>query len=326
MIYPWQAAQWEHYQAARSSHHLSHALLLTGSDGVGKHHFANILASSLLCEQPEQKFFACGHCKSCRVRMSHAHPDFKRVSLVEGKKVIPVDAIRKINNFLMLSRSYQGYRVVIIEHVDKMNINAANSLLKSLEEPAANTVIILVVDQLSALLPTIKSRCQIIHMIKPTHAASYKWLKQQSLTADPTILLNLADDKPLLALQLDQQPELIQQRNDFANDLISTLKNTQSITVIAKKLEKLDIENVLNWQLTWVQQLLRLLASDASVDASKNRVLIEMYTAMQHAKAEKLWDLHNSLIQLKSMTEYPLNRLIFIESMLLLWRDFATSR
>jgi len=150
---------------------------------------------------------------------------------------------------------------------------------------------------------------------------SHEWLKQQPLEADPTVLLNLADDKPLLALQLNQQPELVQQRNEFANDIISTLKHTQSITVIAKKLEKLDIDAVLNWQLRWVQQLLRLLASNMVVNDSKNRVLIEMHEVMQDT--ESLWSLHNSLIQLKSMTEYPLNRLIFIESMLLLWRDFS---
>jgi len=323
-LYPWQTAQWQHYKNARDSQHLSHALLLMGNTGIGKHHFAKLLAQSLLCEQIDTQGFACGHCKSCHVYHSHAHPDFKCVTLPDGKKQITVDTIRQLIDFLVLSRSYQGYRVVIIEHADKMNINAANSLLKALEEPAAYTVIILVVDQLSQMLPTIKSRCQTLHMESPKQKKALEWLKLQDTKSSPHILLSLADNKPLLALQLDNNPELIQQRNAFSTYIVGILKNTQSITVAAKKMEKIDANQLLNWQIKWVQQLIKQRALNSDIAQTKHPVLIEMDNVMQQCQHnEALWDLYKQLIKLKAMTDYPLNRIIFIESMLLSWRVFT---
>lgn len=327
-FYPWQATQWQHYQAARQSQHLSHALLIVGDKGIGKHDFADLLAQSLLCEQVDQQCFACGVCQSCKVHRSNAHPDFQRITLAAKKTQITVDAIRQLIAFLALSRSYQGQRVVIIEQAEKMNINAANSLLKALEEPAANTVIILVVNQLSKILPTIKSRCQCLHMQNPSAQQATDWLTQQKLQSAPDVLLNLADNKPLLALQFDQMPELLQQRKQLATYLVEILQNTQSITVVAKKLEKLDLDQSLNWQLKWVQQLIKQLALDADEDAvlqTKHPVLITMYRIMVQAgsSSESLWELYQQLMELKAMTDYPLNRIIFIESMLLSWRAFA---
>lgn len=322
-LYPWQIAQWQHYKNARDSQHLSHALLLVGNAGIGKHHFATLLAQSLLCEQIDTQGFACGYCKSCKVYHSHAHPDFKCVTLPEGKKQIPVASIRKLIDFLVLSRSYQGYRVVIIEHADKMNINAANSLLKALEEPAAYTVIILVVDQLSQMLPTIKSRCQTLHMESPNQEQSLEWVQQQDTKVTPHLLLNLTDNKPLLALQFDKKPELIQQRNELAAYIVSILKGTQSVTVAAKKLEKIEIDQLLNWQLKWVQQFVKQQALNSDIAQTKHPVLIEMDNILQQQNSEALWELHEQLIALKAMTDYPLNRIIFIESMLLSWRAIA---
>ena len=134
-VYSWQENQWQNYLKARAADHLPHALLLTGCDGIGKSEFATLLANSLLCEQVDSEGYACGECKSCKVKKSNAHPDFKHVGLPDGKQQIPVNAIRELTDFLILSRSYGGYRVVVISAADKMNINAANSLLKSLEEP-----------------------------------------------------------------------------------------------------------------------------------------------------------------------------------------------
>ena len=322
-LYPWQTAQWQHCKNARDSQHLSHALLLVGNEGIGKHHFATLLAQSLLCEQIDIQGFACGYCKSCKVYHSHAHPDFKCVTLPEGKKKIPVASIRKLIDFLVLSRSYHGYRVVIIKHADKMNINAANSLLKALEEPAAYTMIILVVNQLSQMLPTIKSRCQTLHMVNPDPEQAFKWVQQQDTKAAPHLLLNLADNKPLLALLFDKKPELIQQRNELAAYLIGILKNTQSITDAAKKLEKIETNQLLNWQLKWVQQFVKQQALNSDITQTKHPVLIEMDNILQQHHSKALWELHEKLIVLKTMTDYPLNRIIFIESMLLSWRAFA---
>jgi DNA polymerase-3 subunit delta' len=205
-----------------------------------------------------------------------------------------------------------------------MNINAANSLLKALEEPAAHTVIILVVDQLSQMLPTIKSRCQTLHMENPNPEQSLEWMQQQDTKAAPHLLLNLADNKPLLALQFDKKPELAQQRNELAAYIVGILKNSQSVTAAAKKLEKIESNQLLNWQIKWVQQFVKQQALNSEITQTKHPVLIEMDSILQQQQhSEALWELHRQLMALKAMTDYPLNRIIFIESMLLLWRAFA---
>ena len=318
-IYPWQGTQWQHYLTARNADHLAHAVLLTGSDGIGKNHFATLLANSLLCEQVDSNGYACGECKSCKVKKSNAHPDYKFVGLPEGKKQIPVNAIRQLTDFLVLSRSYEGYRVVVISDADKMNDNAANSLLKSLEEPPPKTVIILVVDQLTRLPTTIRSRCQIMAMNKPDKTTALAWLEQQNLQHSTEMMLSLADNKPLLAKELDTNEELLEQRSKFAKDVMAVLQDTRSVTEVAKEWEKADLSTLLNWQMKWVHAVVKTASVETEENPSTNKFLAQIKSSIKNT--ESLWKLYTDLLHLKSMTDYPLNRLMFTESMLLLWRD-----
>ncbi len=327
-IYPWQDSQWQHFNMARDSDHLPHALLLVGSDGIGKNDFANILANSLLCEQVNDDGYACGQCNSCKVKKSNSHPDYKHLGLPEGKQQIPVHAIRELTDFLYLSRSYSGYRVVVISSADRMNINAANSLLKSLEEPPPNTVIILVVDQLSKLPITIRSRCQVLSMAIPDAKAALSWLKQQALNNPAENMLSLADNKPLLAVELDADAELLALRSKFAKDLISVIQHRSSVTAIAKNWEKTDLAMLLNWQIKWLYSVAKMVAindnveTDPQGEGKANPFLLLIQSSF--SDAESLWKLYSALLQLKALTDYPLNRAMFTESMLLLWHDIGS--
>ena len=178
--YSWHEHCWDYFVRARTSSHIPHAILLTGENGIGKLALANKMAKSLLCMQPNIKtgrFEACNTCQSCKTYDSGANPDYTSVSLLQDKQQIGVDQIRELSEFLNYSRSFNTYRVVLLNPVERMNTNAANSLLKSLEEPASNTVLILIASQLSKILPTIKSRCQILSLATPTKSQSLEWLK-----------------------------------------------------------------------------------------------------------------------------------------------------
>lgn len=321
-VYPWQELQWQHFNLVRGNDHLPHALLLAGSDGIGKTDFAHILANSLLCDQVDNQGYACGVCKSCKVKKSNAHPDYKFVGLPEGKQQIPVNAIRELMDFLVLSRSYNGYRVVVIDAADKMNLNASNSLLKSLEEPPPKTVIILVADQLNLLPITVRSRCQRLPMSKPDKLVALSWLEQQELKNPAINMLTLADDKPLTAIALDNNEELLAQRNQFAKDLLAVLQHRSNITVTAKEWEKADSILLLNWQLKWIHALVRMIT--IKEDKAINQFLIQMEAAM--GCTDQLWKLYTDLLHLKSLTSYPLNKLTFTEAMLLLWHDIGISQ
>ncbi|HSW52736.1 MAG TPA: hypothetical protein VLG93_05865, partial [Sulfuricaulis sp.] len=130
--YPWHGALWS--ALARQFEQLPHALLLQGRPGLGKHDFAVQLAQALLCEQARDGM-ACGQCHCCRLFAAGTHPDLAGVGLVEDAKSIAVDQIRALGDFLSLRPHTAARKVVIISPAEAMNINAANSLLKLLEEP-----------------------------------------------------------------------------------------------------------------------------------------------------------------------------------------------
>jgi len=149
-LYPWQKESWQRWAGLRSR--LPHAILLKGPQGIGKFDFAKNLAQSLLCEQPLTDGLACQNCPSCLWFQQETHPDFRLLQpdslsdLEEGEEreagkkkpsqQISVDQIRGLANFANLSSHRGGHRVVLIHPAEAMNTNAANALLKTLEEPS----------------------------------------------------------------------------------------------------------------------------------------------------------------------------------------------
>ena len=186
MIYPWQQAVWQ--QAAQRWHALPHAILLSGQQGTGKMVFAEHLAQALLCEHIDADKNACGMCSACHLFSQHSHPDcmVMRPETEEGNarklQQIKVDAVREVLAFAQLSSHQGGRRVIIIEPAEALNLQAANALLKVLEEPPANVVFILVSHHSERLLPTILSRLQVWHLPTPSADVALNFLQQQGIT------------------------------------------------------------------------------------------------------------------------------------------------
>jgi DNA polymerase-3 subunit delta' len=323
MIYSWQQSSWNTLSQGRRNNHMPHALLLAGPELCGKYDFARSLAKSLLCEKRDTETqSSCNDCKSCSLFEADSHPDYTSVQLAEKKSQIVVDQIRKLNEFVYLSRSYEGSRVVIIAPVERLNINAANSLLKTLEEPPEKTVLILVSSNPSQLIPTIRSRCQVLHLPQPTHLQASEWLSTQILENPPEELLAAAGGKPMLAKLLDEGDRLAT-RKELATDILKLLRGNLSLTNVAKKWEKTPKEDLLVWQLQWVQAMIksRYQADDAPVDTISphlHRLLIQ--------SVSNLWEFHDGLIELKSHVHTSLSPLLFTENMLILWDNQSLSR
>ncbi len=310
MIYTWHQKTWNQLIATRKVKHLPHAILISGAKGTGKQLFAETLVNSLLCESPLDNDYACGYCKSCHVRKADAHPDYFQVTLEEKKTQIVVDQIRQLNEFLHMSRSYKGSRVAFINPAEALNVNAANSLLKSLEEPANNSVIILLTSQLSTLLATIKSRCQMLHLAMPNEKEALQWLSEQPIKHQAKELLEMAGGKPLYALALDNN-EHFECRNDFANDLSAVINQKKSITDISKKWQNDSKQELLDWQIHWAQLLIK-----HYFNASQKNIIL---TIPQPVEIAALWQLHDQLIKFRAIAHTSLNAQLFIENMLLLW-------
>jgi DNA polymerase-3 subunit delta' len=138
---------------------MHHAYLFEGPEGVGKATFARWFARYLNCAEPKRP---CGECPSCRQMLGHSHPDLIEIGPDADKatKVIGVDTAQSLIAALQLQRHSASRRVVIVDPADALNEEAANALLKTLEEPPQGTQFVLVTHRASALLSTVRSRCQ----------------------------------------------------------------------------------------------------------------------------------------------------------------------
>jgi DNA polymerase-3 subunit delta' len=148
----------EFLRAAAGSGRLAHALLFAGPDGIGKRSVAQALAAWMHCSPGGSD--ACGACASCRQIAAGSHPDVQVVSVASGKKEIGVDRVRELKRFMQLRPLLGATKVAIIDAAASLTVAAQNALLKTLEEPPAHSLLILVASNPDALLPTVRSRCQ----------------------------------------------------------------------------------------------------------------------------------------------------------------------
>ncbi|MBE9562720.1 MAG: DNA polymerase III subunit delta' [Proteobacteria bacterium] len=244
-ILPWQKSLWQQ----TLSRNLPHALLLCGPQGMGKGLFAKNLAETLLCEHKQ----ACGNCKPCNLLKANTHPDLLLVQPADTGKQIAVDQIRSMIKFCALTTKYGSYQIVIIKPAEAMNRNAANSLLKLLEEPPDDTLIILVSDKPMVLTTTIRSRCQKLDFSWPDKNLTHSWLAEQLNNRNhTTLLLNLSAQAPLAALDLaDSMPK----RQELFNSLMTL--STNDPVKIAANWAKMEVVSVLKWLLSWTTDIIR---------------------------------------------------------------------
>jgi len=185
---PWLAPSWRMLADAIGSGRIHHALLFASPRGYGKRALAEAFAASLLCQQRTADGSACGKCRSCLLVAAGSHPDLARVTFEirddgRPRTELTVDQLRALGARLSLASQFGGWQIALIDPADAMNPNAANALLKTLEEPSTNTVIALVADDPSRLPPTIRSRCQKIDVPMPTRDQALAWLRSRGVDA-----------------------------------------------------------------------------------------------------------------------------------------------
>ncbi len=256
---PWQAQDWQHLGQQIDRGQLPHALLLSGPEHIGKSRLGLALARLLLCSQPAAGL-NCGHCHACELTASGTHGDFQWLSPEGKSRVIKIDQVRKIVEFTNRTAGFGLRKIIVFAPAESMNISAANALLKVLEEPPANTHLILVCHRPHGLPATVRSRCQILRPAIPTPEQSLAWLDRICGTrAESESLLELAGGLPILAEQLHghEAAETLQRIAEAIRALLSgRLQQTASL---AAALAGSDLEQALTQLCGGIQtQLLTL--------------------------------------------------------------------
>jgi DNA polymerase-3 subunit delta' len=257
---PWHDALWRQIQQRRAADRLPHALLLAGPAGLGKLIFARRLAQALLCESPDAGGDACGQCRGCRLFQAGSHPDYHSAQPAEEGKVIKIDQIRDLCAFLGYTPQYGGYKIALLEPADQLNINAANSLLKTLEEPPGDCLLLLVTAQPARLPATVRSRCQVLPFSPPGPDIAMLWLKARVAVAgdlEIAALLEATGGAPLTALTYTDG-ERWRRRRELADDYEQVMTGQlDPIRAVESWMQGDVVENV-RWLVSWQIDLIRL--------------------------------------------------------------------
>jgi len=189
----------EKLSALQDQGRLPHGLLLAGRPGAGQPEIGTWLGARLLCRAPAAD--ACGRCADCRLFLAGNHPDFRWIGVLPEKKEISIDQMRQLSQALAM-RSYRGgVKVAVIALAEAMNTKAFNALLKTLEEPTAETYLVLAAGRIDRMPRTVLSRCMRLRLPVPEERDALEWLKQHGIGEGSPALLALAGGAPFLAAE-----------------------------------------------------------------------------------------------------------------------------
>lgn len=228
---------------AIESNNVVHSYLFIGNAGIGKTLFAKEFAKMILCQQNDCKNHPCKECKSCIQFESENHPDFLQIEPEDGKS-IKIEQIRFLQEKIAEKPVISNKKVYVISNSELMTQEAANGLLKTLEEPPEYAVIILTTENESKLLTTIKSRCMKIHFIPIPENDILNYLKQNNLNTEITDnMLKQCKGSIGMALKIEEEKEQYLQIEQLA-----TKFTKENITQIWKEAEVLysNKENIID--------------------------------------------------------------------------------
>jgi DNA polymerase-3 subunit delta' len=196
---PWLSPVRERLAALQDQARLPHGILLTGAPGAGQAEVGTWLAARLFCRAPREG--ACGNCADCRLFLAGSHPDYRWVGVLADKKDISIDQLRDLSEALGM-RSYRGgAKVAVIAPAEAMSTKAFNALLKTLEEPPAETYLVLAASRLDRVPKTVMSRSMRLRLPLPAERAALEWLNRSRPRETWPTLLELAGGAPFLAAQ-----------------------------------------------------------------------------------------------------------------------------
>ena len=309
-------------QNSIEANRVSHAYLLSGPRQVGKLTLAREFAKALNCLEPDPP---CGQCRSCRKIERGLHPDVQAIELEEGSKNISIDAVRRIQDGVALRPAEGRVKVYIIEEAERLSEPAANSLLKTLEEPPPSVVMVLTTLDANMLLPTLVSRCQQVDLL-PVPAEAVEAAVRQRLGGDADrarLIAAIARGKVGWALEAARNPATLNRRAELMDRLIA-LPEANRVTRFAFAAELATIysrdpeaaKGILeSWQSWWRDLMLsRLGMEDLVVNADLRD---HLRARARHYSVESLGRMVKSVQETISLLAQNVNARLALEVLVL---------
>jgi DNA polymerase-3 subunit delta' len=237
----------------------------------------------------------------------------------QGKRKLPVigvDQIRALADFLNMSSHRGRVKIAIVQPAEALNVNAANALLKSLEEPPEGCLFLLVSHRWHELAPTLVSRCQVVALRPPDGEVALQWLSAQGVP-DPALALAYTGQAPIAALELSE--------SDYWNDRAAFLRELTArevdVFATAHALRDCPVPRVLEWLQKWSYDI----ACQASAGRVRYNVDHRDTLARVAGQVDRLAALrfHRHVVGLQRIALHPLNAQLFIENLLLGYRDLV---
>jgi len=324
-LLPWMSGEYSHLISLLDTGKLAHAYLFGGQQGLGKLMLARHFAHYLLCrdKQGEQP---CDNCRDCQLLAAGTHPDLKILQPEESSE-IKIDQIRQTIDFIAQTAQRSGYKIVIVRPAEAMNTNSANALLKVLEEPSANTLIILVSHQPALLMATLRSRCHGIKFSRPSAEMVIPWLESKNIHTSAKELLRMANQIPLRALHYADD-DALHDRSVLHKVMEQLLKGEMDIATATAACDQFTLEDNIEGMILCASDILAF-SQEANSNQDSTLHDHELKSLAQYfqsnTKLKALHDFYKELLQARraATSKSNPNPVLVMESLFYNWAQTA---
>lgn len=311
-VYPWQQTTWDTLTTRFPN--IGHGLLFYGKQGCGKHAFAKHFLAWVLCLN-KQAQGSCGECSSCQWLKSDTHPNYVHITTdEENKKQNAKIKIEKIRDLLpFVQQTGEGWRVIVIEPAEALNLASSNALLKTLEEPGERVVLILLADHYLKLPATIRSRLQHFALDRISYEQATSYLNEhlsEIAEVQPDLLLGLSNDMPLQAIEIAKS-DWFAKRQIFLNDWLKIVAQKDMPLFFSGKWQKeLSFSDFI--------MLFEYLLGDlicVKLNQPQKNTDLDFDQLSSYYDLESLFNIYNELQQAKKLVEQNVQSQLIIDQL-----------
>ncbi len=314
---PWLGIAQQQLRTAATAGRMPHSLLLLSVPGLGAEALAHWATGLALCESADPR--PCGVCPSCQLLRADSHPDAHVVRLEEDAQQIKVDQVRELIESLALKSYRGGFKVGIIEGAEALNTNGANAFLKTLEEPTADTVLIMIARPNHRLPATIASRCLRINLRAPDRRVALAWLDSNSpAKRNWNAALGVAGGAPLQAMAMEAAG-LDALHEDMQKAMVQLAAGALDVTLLCENWSRSNPGLRIIWLENWITQ--RIQAAVAEPNSAQSAEQVRLPSALLKPKISALFELLDAARDIRRFASTGMNLQLALEALLVGGRE-----